>query len=315
MENVIFGPVPSRRLGKSLGINNIPPKICSYGCVYCQIGVSVRIDADRQEFYKPGEIISQAQQAIDRLKQQGEHIDYISIVPDGEPLLDKNLGRLIQGLKQFGYPVAVISNASLLWDKQAASELALADLVSIKIDAVTEDIWRKVDKPHKSLNLEKILNGILSFAASYQGILYTETMLVKDRNDQPGEIEKIARFVGQVGPHTAYIGIPTRPPAEDIEPADEQTINYAYQEFTKYIDSVELLTGTDPGEFGASKNPIEEILAITSVHPMSFDALDKFLLKHDIPWARVLELVEQGVLIETDFHGKKFYLRKIKKKQ
>ena len=139
-------------------------------------------------------------------------------------------------------------------------------------------------------------------------------MLVKDRNDKPEEIQKIAQFIGQVGPHTAYIGVPTRPPAEDIEPADPQAINFAYQEFKKYLDSVELLTGTDPGDFGASKNPIEEILAITSVHPMSFDALDKFLLKHNIPWARILDLVQQGELIETDFHGKKFYLRKIKKK-
>ncbi len=314
MENIIFGPVPSRRLGRSLGINNIPPKICSYGCVYCQIGVSIRIQDKREEFYNPEDVLRQAEQTISKLKQEGEHIDYISIVPDGEPLLDKNLGKLIQGLKKFSYPVAVISNASLLWDKEAAADLAQADLVSLKVDAINEDTWRKVDKPYKTLKLNDILNGILNFAAMYNGILFTETMLVKGRNDSREEIQGIARFVGQVGPHTAYIGVPTRPPAEDVEPADEQIINFAYQEFKKYLDSVELLTGTDPGEFGASHDPIEEILAITSVHPMSFEAMDKFLIKHDLPWQKILDLIEQGELIETNFNGKKFYLRKIQKK-
>jgi len=313
MENIIFGPVPSRRLGKSLGINNIPPKICSYGCVYCQIGVSVRIQSQRQKFYDPQIIINQAQKAIEQLKKEQEKIDYISIVPDGEPLLDLNLGKLIIGLKQFGYPVAVISNATLLWDSQASIELTQADLVSLKIDAITEQVWRRINKPHKDLNLDKILNGISSFSAKYQGTLYTETMLVKNRNDDQKEIQLIAEFIGQLSPHIAFISIPTRPPAENIKPAEEQIINYAYQQFKKNLENVELLTGTDPGEFGASKDPLQEILAITSVHPMSFEALDKFLIKHNIKWIRIQEMIDNNQLIETKFNGKKFYIRKIKK--
>ncbi len=314
MSNLIFGPVPSRRLGRSLGVNNIPPKICSYGCVYCQIGVSIKIQSRREEFYDPDDIVEEAAKALKKLSDKNEKIDYISIVPDGEPTLDVNLGILIQKLKMFGLPIAVITNGSLLWDPQVRDELAQADLVSVKVDAITPQVWKRLDKPYKELDLEKILNGILTFAAEYQSILYSETMLVKDKNDTPEEIEKIAQYVGEVNPHVAYIGVPTRPPAEDVEPADTNAVNYAYQAFSKYVQNVELLTGTDPGEFAASKNPLDEILAITSVHPMSFDALDRFLVKYNIPWIKVQELIDKGELIETDFHGKKFYLRQIRKK-
>jgi len=310
---ITFGPVPSRRLGKSLGINNIPPKICSYGCVYCQIGKSIKIQIKREKFYEPEKIYEEVKKTIENLKQQGEKIDYLSFVPDGEPTLDINLGKEIEMLKEFGIPIAVITNGSLLWQQEVRDELMNADLVNVKVDAITPEVWKKLDKPHKDLDIEKILNGILIFASVYPGILYTETMLVKGKNDFPQEIDKIAEFIAQVQPHTAYIGIPTRPPAEPVEPADEQTLNYAYNVFKNKLDSVELLIGTDPGQFAASKNPIDEILSITSVHPMSFDALDKFLLKYNIPWKKILELIEQGELIETTYQGKKFYLRKLKK--
>ncbi len=310
---ITFGPVPSRRLGRSLGINNIPPKICSYSCVYCQIGSAIKIQANRQEFYKPDEILNAVEQHLKRLEQEGENVDYLSFVPDGEPTLDINLGKEIQMLKKFGIPIAVITNASLIDDPQVRDELNLADLVNIKVDAITPGVWKYTDKPHKTLDLQKILDGILVFASQYQGILYTETMLVKGKNDSPGEIEKIADFIGQVQPHVAYIGVPTRPPAENVEPADEQTLNYAYQAFKARTDNVELLTGTDPGQFASTGDPVQDILSITAVHPMSFDALDKFLLKTGTPFTVVLDLIEKGLLIETTYQGKKFYVRRFKR--
>ena len=310
---ITFGPVPSRRLGRSLGINNIPPKICSYSCVYCQIGKAIKIQTNRQEFYRPDEIFNDVKQTIEKLREKGEKIDYLSFVPDGEPTLDINLGKEIEMLKTLGIPIAVITNDSLIDDPQVREELKKADLVNVKVDAVSPDKWKLTDKPHKDLDIKRIMDGILIFSSQYEGILYTETMLVKGKNDSPDELEKIAEFVGQVEPHVAYIGIPTRPPAEDIEPADEQTLNFAYQAFKQYVDDVEMLTGTDPGQFGSTGDPVQDILSITAVHPMSLEALDKFLQKNNISMQVVADLLREGKLIETTYQGKKFYVRRFRK--
>ncbi len=310
---ITFGPVPSRRLGRSLGINNIPPKICSYSCVYCQIGKAIKIQTERQEFYSPDEIFNDVKQTIEKLREKGEKIDYLSFVPDGEPTLDINLGKEIEMLKTLGIPIAVITNASLIDDPQVRDELKKADLVNVKVDAVTQEKWKLTDKPHKNLDLKRILDGILIFSSQYEGILYTETMLVKGKNDSPEELEKIAEFIGQVEPHVAYIGIPTRPPAEDIEPADEQALNFAYQVFKQNVDEVEMLTGTDPGQFGSTGDPVQDILSITAVHPMSLEALDKFLQKNNISMQVVADLLREGKLIETTYQGKKFFVRRFRK--
>ena len=134
--SVVFGPIPSRRLGRSLGVNNIPPKICSYSCVYCQVGLTDSMSIQRKEFYPPTEIVNEILEKVEQLKKSDETIDYISFVPDGEPTLDVNLGKEIQLIKPLGINVAVITNSSLLWDKDVRDDLILADWVSVKIDTV-----------------------------------------------------------------------------------------------------------------------------------------------------------------------------------
>jgi wyosine [tRNA(Phe)-imidazoG37] synthetase (radical SAM superfamily) len=310
---ITFGPVPSRRLGNSLGINNIPPKICSYSCVYCQIGKAIKIQFTRQQFYSPDQILADVEQTLNTLAKKNIKVDYLSFVPDGEPTLDINLGKSIRILKKFNIPIAVITNASLIWQEQVQQDLAQADLVNVKVDAVSEHIWKRIDKPHKNLNLQQILNGILLFSKSYNGILYTETMLVKDKNDIPDEIEKIAQFIAQVNPHTAFIGIPTRPPAENVLPADEHTINFAYNSFKNYIKNVELLLGSEAGNFASTSNIQDDILRITAVHPMSQEAMDKFLKQNNASMDIVNQLLEKGLILKTSYRNKTFYIRRFKK--
>ena len=140
----VFGPVPSRRLGRSLGINNIPPKICSYSCVYCQLGRSLSMVNHRGEYYDPEELGKEVLDAIQCLAQNNERVDYLTVVPDGEPTLDQNLGRLIDLLKTSGVKVAVITNSTLLDDPEVRQDLSKADLVSIKVDAVDQKTWKKI---------------------------------------------------------------------------------------------------------------------------------------------------------------------------
>ena len=194
---IVFGPIPSRRLGRSLGINNIPPKICSYSCVYCQVGLTDSMSIQRKEFYPPDEIVNEVYKRVDELKKADEKIDYISFVPDGEPTLDINLGQIIQLIRPLGTKIAVITNSSLLWDKTVREDLSNADWVSVKVDTTDEKAWHKINRPYGKLELQKILNGIKSFRNSYKGTLVTETMLVNKMNDSKDSLISTAEFTGK----------------------------------------------------------------------------------------------------------------------
>ncbi|BAA30078.1 radical SAM protein [Pyrococcus horikoshii] len=303
-----FGPVPSRRLGRSLGVNNIPAKICSYACVYCQIGKTLKMEVERRKFYEPERIYNDVSAKV----KSGERIDYITFVPDGEPTLDINLGKEAEMLRDFGIKLAILTNSSLIWREDVREDLMNFDLVSLKLDAVSDDIWRKVNRPHKSLSLEKILEGMLDFRKEFKGTIITETMLINI--DYGEELEKIATFLKELKPDKAYIAIPTRPPAESwVKPASEVIINKAYQLFSEALgeERVEYLIGYEGNAFAFTGNVEEDLLSITAVHPMREEAVRELLRKAGASWDVVEKMIKEGKLIELEYNGKKFYMRKL----
>jgi len=305
-----FGPVPSRRLGRSLGVNNIPPKTCSYACVYCQVGRTTHARIERSAFYDPEDLAAEIRDKVERARNAGEPIDYITFVPDGEPTLDDNLGREIELLRPLGVRIAVISNASLIWRADVREELALADWVSLKVDAADEATWRKINRPVGTLELPRLLDGITRFVGSFDGELVTETMLLRNVNDGEEEIGKIAAFLGTVGPDTAYISVPTRPPVEPwVELPDTEAINRAYQILSGEVGKVELLIGYEGNAFAFTGDVEEDLLSITAVHPMTGGAVREFLRKAEADEAVPRRLVEDGRLIRTRYRGEDFYLR------
>ncbi len=314
MERRVFGPVPSRRLGKSLGVNNIPYKICTYSCVYCQLGKAIKMKVNRQEFYEAEALVDEVRAVLSSIRSNDEYPDYITIVPDGEPTLDINLGILIEKLQSLKIPVAVITNSSLIKLPDVQNDLLKADYVSVKVDSLTHEIWKKINIPHKSLNLNDITSGIQSFAQRYTGKLVSETMLVKGINDSHSELENTARFVESVKPDTAYISIPTRPPAfKGVMPADEGTVIEAFHIFKEHIDTVELLTGYEGNAFSSTGNFREDILSITAVHPMREDAVLELLRKTDEDENMLTLLIEENLLKKTQYGNHVYYLRKFKK--
>ncbi len=315
MENIIFGPVPSRRLGKSIGINNIPHKVCSYSCAYCQVGKADKMQVERREFYLPDVISSQLEHKLNYLAKS-DLPDYITIVPDGEPSLDIHLGELIVKLKSFGFPVAVITNSSLIDRKDVQADLMHADYVSVKVDTVNQASWRKVNKPHKDLNLVSILQGIRDFSQNFKGTLVTESMLLKDVNDSEKELEALALLLHDIGPEIAYIAIPTRPPAfEGTFPANETAVTLAYEIFSRLKVSAELLTGYEGNAFASSGNFAEDMLSITAVHPMRKDAVLQLLAKSNAPVKSLNQLVDNGLIKIVSFNKQEYYLRKFSIKQ
>jgi wyosine [tRNA(Phe)-imidazoG37] synthetase (radical SAM superfamily) len=309
--SLVYGPVPSRRLGRSLGINNIPPKICSYSCVYCQLGKTLMTEVEPRPFYKTTRILEKVRVKLKQAGKKEQSIDYMTFVPDGEPTLDVNLGEEIDVLKRLGVRIAVITNGSLLWREDVIKNLLKADWLSLKIDAVDEETWRRINRPHKSLKLDSILQGLLKFAKSFQGELATETMLIKRANDDIGRIMQVADFLKKLEPDIAYLAIPTRPPAERVEPATELVINTAYQIFKERLSNVEYLIGYEGNAFASTGNAAEDLLSITAVHPMREDAVAEFLKNAGAGWSTIKELVASGNLQCLDYQGKKFYMRKL----
>ncbi|MGC9346315.1 MAG: radical SAM protein [Candidatus Bathyarchaeales archaeon] len=309
-----FGPVPSRRLGKSLGINNIPAKTCSYSCVYCQLGKTINMKTERQAFYKPKDIFRQVKRKVDEAASRNERIDYLTFVPDGEPTLDTNLGKEISLLKHVGIPIAVLTNASLLWRRDVKEDLLEADFVSLKVDGVSENLWRSNNRPHKSLELNTILEGIVEFAEEFDGTIVSETMLV-DGIEYGGEFERIVEFLGQLKKlDKAYIAIPTRPPTEKwVKPAKEETVNTAFRIFSEKLgtDRIEYLIGYEGNAFAFTGRVEEDLLSIMAVHPMRKEAVVEFLKKANADWRVIEKLLDDDELIELEYKGNKYYMRKL----
>lgn len=312
-ERIAYGPVPSRRLGRSIGINNIPPKICSYSCIYCQLGKTRGTRIEREQFYEPERVFEEVADRVRSAEEQGEQIDYLTFVPDGEPTLDLNLKEEIHLVRELGFPVAIISNASLIWQEEVRDAIREADLVSLKVDAATERAWRRINRPHRSLSFERIQEGMRTFAKGFQGMLLTETMLVNNI-DYSEEISQIAKFIATLNVRKAYLAIPTRPPAvQSVRPPSEETLNLSFQSFSELLgdERVEYLIGYEGNAFATSGNLEDDLLSITAVHPMREDAVRQLMERTDSTWSQIEKLVEQGTMIELTYQSKKYYMRKL----
>ena len=220
-------------------------------------------------------------------------------------------------LKALNILLAILTNSSLIWREDVREDLLKLDLVSLKLDAVSEDLWRRIDRPHKTLRLDKILEGMLEFRKDFDGKLVTETMLI-DGINYGEEFKKIAEFLRELKPDIAYIPVPTRPPWEKwVKPAREEVINMAFQAFAEVIgeEKVEYLIGYEGNAFAFTGNVEEDILSITAVHPMREDALKELLEKANVDWVTVEKLIEEGKLIELEYGEKRFYMRKLKSRE
>ncbi|HPS26748.1 MAG TPA: radical SAM protein [Bacteroidales bacterium] len=307
---ISFGPITSRRLGKSLGINNIPaPKTCSYSCIYCQVGATHNQSATRRSYYDPEFIFKDVQQYIELLNENDKP-DYLTFVANGEPTLDINIGRSIALLKTLNIPVAVITNASLLSEASVREDIKEADWVSVKIDAGNNVLWRAINKPVASLDFEQVISGVMKFAEMFKGNLMTETMLVRFVNDTTGIFQQIAGIVAKIQPETAYLSVPTRPPAlQLVQKPDEQAIIEAFQIFSEKISKVVLLLGFEGTNIGYTGNIQSDILSICAVHPVREDTMEELLRKNRTDRKVLESLINKKLIKQVSHHGMNFYVR------
>ncbi len=275
---ITFGPLTSRRLGYSLGVNHILSKYCSYDCVYCQVGPTKPLTIKRQNFYDTQTIQTEIEQKLLEVKQQGKTVDAITFVPDGEPCLDLRLGEHLRALKPLGIKLAVITNATFLMFPDVREALSKADWVSVKVDSVNEGIWRKVNRPYGRLKIEQVLDGITAFAKEFLGDLVTETMLIQGFNDEDRMLEPIAKFIGSLKVKCAYVSVPSRPPMESwVHPPDALRVTTAHQIFRKEIDTVEILGLVEPKPFVGISGIREVLISTAAVHPLDQQTVQTML--------------------------------------
>ena len=306
----IFGPVPSRRLGKSLGVNIIPPGYCTYSCVYCQLGRTAKMQLELMEIENKEEIKRELEEKLKSFEEKGEGVDYLTFVADGEPTLVTGMADFIHSLKDYQKKIAVITNSSLLWKKEVREGLLEADWVSLKCDSFVEATWKKVDRPHGRLELETIKRGMLEFASLFRGELVTESMLIKGLNDTDKEFKEIIKFIKLLSPDKSYLSILTRPPAEkDIYPARYESLTRAYHQFKEVGLETEYLMGYEGNEFASSGDIESDILSITAVHPLKEEAVQELIERDGASWSDIEKMLAEDKLVEVKFEDSCYYIR------
>ncbi len=262
----VYGPVPSRRLGQSLGIDPVPLKTCNWNCVYCQLGRTRHFAVERENFYEPQEILDQVQEALDAHKP-GE-IDWITFVGSGETTLHSGLGQLIQGVKAItDLPVAVITNGSLLYQADLRNELKLTNAVLPTLDAGNAELYRKINRPHPQFTFERLVQGMIALRKEYDNFLWLEVMLVQGLNDSEESLAEIAYWIEKIKPDEVHIVQPTRPPVEKwVKPPDDEGLIRAQA----ILGEVASLVMPAVGKFdlGSGSDLIEAIVGIITRHPM-----------------------------------------------
>ena len=267
----VYGPVPSRRMGLSVGIEPIPAQTCNYSCVYCQLGRTRHMTNTRKQFFDPEEILEELKTYLTSVKTY----DVVTLVGDGEPTLYAGLGDLLRGIKGLtDKPVAVITNGALLYDPQLRRELSEADLVLPSMDAPDRETFKKINRPHGSISYEAVMEGLKLFAESFKGQLWIEIMLVKGLNDSDKALEAFKGMLDRIPHDKVFINAPVRPPAEaDVEIPDGAVI----ERFSRELGALSINHLTAHTFSSGIEDDYEAVLSIIARHPMNQHEIASFI--------------------------------------
>lgn len=267
----LYGPVPSRRLGLSLGVSPIPQKTCNYACIYCQLGRTTHMTNRRQLFFPTEAILAE----LDAILVKNLAFDVVTIVGEGEPSLYRALGDLIGGIKsRVPVPVAVITNGALLYDEGVGSELARADLVLPSLDAYDEASFKRINRPHGTLTFEAVKEGLIRFSKDYQGQLWLEVMLIAGVNDDPASLAALKVLLAEIEYDRLYVNTPVRPPAEGgVLPLSPERM----EEAARFLGGISIDLLVSEGFYSDIDDDYEAVLSIIKRHPMHQYEIDSFL--------------------------------------
>jgi wyosine [tRNA(Phe)-imidazoG37] synthetase (radical SAM superfamily) len=299
----LFGPVPSRRLGRSLGVDLIPPKTCTYDCIYCEVGPTTCRSQERFP-YQTEAIIAEM---TDYLKAPGARPDVITLAGSGEPTLNLGLGRIIREIKDMcPIPVAVLTNGALLYLPEVRRELAAADLVLPSLDTAYEETYRAINRPLPELSLDSLLDGLMSFRREYGGQIWLEVMLLKGLNDTAAELTRLRRALEKIAPDKIQINTAVRPVVDDAaRPLDQGEMEAAAATLG---GPVEVIASFSRADIAGSPRQDEDLVEMLSRRPMTAPDLAQAL---GLPLvqivARLKRLLDSGRISHDRYHNEEFY--------
>ncbi|MBP7231705.1 MAG: radical SAM protein [Syntrophaceae bacterium] len=282
----LYGPVPSRRLGRSLGIDLVPFKTCTYDCIYCQLGRTTHKTVERRSYAPIHDILNELEMKL----VSGETPDYISIAGSGEPTLHSEIGGLIGGIKELtNIPVAVLTNGSLLYLPEIREDLMRADLVIPSLDAGDQTIFQYVNRPHRDISFDNLVNGLMEFTEVYSGQVWLEVLLVSGVTGMAADVEKIALWANRIGPSRVQLNTVCRPAAEDYACAVQrkQMENFA----GLFSGTVELIGEDDARHLTASAGRTaadKAIISLLSRRPSTLSGICAGLGLHPHDAAKIL---------------------------
>jgi wyosine [tRNA(Phe)-imidazoG37] synthetase (radical SAM superfamily) len=300
----LYGPVPSRRLGRSLGIDLVPHKICTYDCIYCQIGNTTEKTLVRKEYAPVKEIL---EEVMSFLKEGSSSVDHLSLSGSGEPTLDSQIRSVIEGIKALtSIPIAVITNGSLLYDREVRQDLLRADIVLPSLDAVSAEVFMKINRPGQGFSAEKVIEGLLQFRKAFKGQIWLEILFCKGVNDSKEELVRMKKVIDRIQPDLIHLNTVVRPPSEKwAVPLNQKEMEEIKAFFGK---SASIISEFDRHSPMVSERDIkQEILEILKRRPLSVSDLSKGMgISKDELDRYIKQLVEEGK-IQSRLFGDSIY--------
>ncbi|MHC4912508.1 MAG: radical SAM protein [Planctomycetota bacterium] len=256
-EKYLYGPVPSRRLGRSLGVDIVPFKVCTLNCIYCQLGKATETTIERKDFVPVSEVLAELKEKL----AQGLQADFITISGSGEPTLNSRLGELVDGIKKItDIPVAVVTNGTMLYRQDVRADCTRADVVLPSLDACDEQTFQRINRPHRGLSIAKLVNGLCAFRDDFSGQLWLEVFLIEGLNTDTAQIDRIKDAINRIRPDKIQLNTAVRPAAE----TEVKTFNPAGMKAIakQFGDKCEVVASCSPPcSVGLNENTTEDVLA------------------------------------------------------
>lgn len=313
-----YGPVPSRRLGRSLGVDIVPFKVCTLDCIYCQLGRTTEKSIERKVYVPVEPIITELKDAL----VQGLKTDYITIAGSGEPTLNLQLGEIVKQIKETtDIPVAILTNGTLLYRPDVRADCAMADVVMPSLDAGDERTFQKINRPHRGISIEMMISGLCAFRKEFSGQLWLEVFFVDSINTDAEQIDKIRAIIERIGPDKVQLNTAVRPTAEtDIKRLDADKLHAIAERLGHNCEIIadfslgphyEFLPDKEEGGFEPDsriKHSIKTLLSMLKRRPCSLDDICSGMgIARNEALKYVTDLQNKGIICSEEKGGKIFF--------
>ena len=301
----IFGPVPSRRLGISLGVDLVPHKTCTLNCVYCECGPTDHLTLKHNEYIP----VKRIKAELEAFLSFDPSLDFITFSGSGEPTLNSGIGEIIGFIKSDypGYKVALLTNGTLLYNLHIMEEILDLDLLKVSLDAVSEDIFTSINRPHRELKLADIINGLISLREKFAKLFWVEVFLVPGLNDSESELKKIRNILSILDPDRIQLNTLDRPGTESwVKPVDKKALT----DIAAYLYDAEIIKQFDSDQYNRvyMADFYERLLATIKRRPCTTEDVSQFLGMHVNEVRKHLyTLLENGEIAKREMARGTFY--------